>query len=289
MGSAFVRVLATVTFSLTTASCSQNTTPSTGDVRRVFESVYAKQISAGQLKIHNFYVSEVHQETLGGPGTQTLKGMYEVNWTAQLEYPSGVSPECVNFSGGIMSPCFMALNSGLKPKMVGQFDEETGRWTIIRSQQGWELFGDSGVHSISTKDQVQQGLAVLLQFKRGVMEHFAQAGVWAQSLQEMGIDSSFISSIGKTMSPILDERIIQEIDVKAGQLTLTFSALALPPAAGRTIVVTPWIDSTRAIYWSCGFSDVSRKYPTAMRSQALNQDNPTTLSREYLPDDCSAR
>lgn len=108
----------------------QSNTPSEATAREFYEKENSAPIEAGVIQIEAFRKTNATKRTVDG------LEMYEFEYQAELFFPKGNLPECVDNSR-FDTQCFLAQNSGIKFLKLGARITDKGSIIFEKAENGW--------------------------------------------------------------------------------------------------------------------------------------------------------
>jgi hypothetical protein len=118
-----LRVIAVLCVGILLMSCDNG--PTVTDARAVFEKMWQKEISSGQVKVTRFdKVDGVAGELLGVP-------VYSMQYAAEITWPKGNDIGCGQ--GPLANPMYPC-----KTRAIGQKEEFNGTIGFQKTENGWQ-------------------------------------------------------------------------------------------------------------------------------------------------------
>lgn len=112
----------------------QGDVPSEAAARAFYESEFTELITPGILKVVSFKKTNGVKRGEGGEEN------YELEYEAELEFPKGWLPHCVDMKQFDMG-CQMARTRGARPQPVGAKKQDKGKVLFEKTEKGWRPKG----------------------------------------------------------------------------------------------------------------------------------------------------
>ena len=116
--------------SIASLTVGQSNTPSESAAREFYEQENSKPIAAGILKVESFKKTNATKHTDEGVE------MYALEYQAELVFPSGNMPDCVDDTH-FNPQCFMAQLQGIRFLKVGARITDSGTIVFEKAENGW--------------------------------------------------------------------------------------------------------------------------------------------------------
>jgi type IV pilus assembly protein PilA len=120
------------------------------------------------------------------------------------------------------------------------------------------------------RSQVTEGLNLASDLKAGVAEWYAQEGDYPATLTQLGISGGATAKSGK---------YVQQIDVAAGVITITYGLQANSNIVGQRLSLIPGVNGNGDIVWVCGRASTPS-------GASMTGGGSTSVSNKYLPASC---
>ena len=108
--------------------------PTEAAARAFYESEFKELTTPGILKVVSFKKTNGVKRGEGGEEN------YELEYEAELEFPKGWLPECVDMKHFDMG-CQMARTRGARPQPVGAKKQDKGKVHFEKTEKGWRPKG----------------------------------------------------------------------------------------------------------------------------------------------------
>jgi type IV pilus assembly protein PilA len=125
--------------------------------------------------------------------------------------------------------------------------------------------------------QVSEGLTLSADIKAGVAEFLAQTGDWPADLLDVGLGSDPAAK---------DARYVQQINVVAGTIQITYGRDANNQIVGDRLDVQPMVNLNGDVVWVCGNSTDPANATATPTGGTASTAGATTLLDKHMPASC---
>lgn len=123
------------------------------------------------------------------------------------------------------------------------------------------------------RSQAAEGMSLAAAPKTAIAESFVNRGTWPKDRAEAGMSANATDTTGQ---------YVASVDVKAGEIIVTYGGNANANLKGKTLVFTPYATADGGVAWQCS-SDTAGPVPAGSKAAGPTAG---TLPAKYAPAQC---